>query len=205
MTDTPLRFHQKIFRACERYLGIHCYRIRLRPLDVTAPVVRPEHLDVRQATETELWSATANPELGISREFLADAIARGDKSYAAFDDGQIVAFTWRSTNAAPHQDGLRVSASRPYIYGYKGFTLVSHRGMRLNIIVNDAANADSLQQGFTHMMGFVALHNAAKLANWRKHGFRTVGYAGYLRWFGSPVPFRTPSVSRTGFRFFRGE
>ena len=161
----------------------------------------PGHIEIRQATEQELWEATKDPAVHISEDFLREALVRGDKAYAAFDAGQIVAYTWRTSAAAPHDGGLRVKVSPPFVYGYKGLTLPSHRGMRLNIAVNEAASAHYRELGYTHSAGFVALYNNSKLANEGKHGYELLGYAGYLSWFGRIIPFRTSGPRQAGFGF----
>jgi len=94
-----------------------------------------------------------------------------------------------------------VAASPPYVYGYKGFTRSTHRGMGLNVALVAFAGLEYLEVGYTHLAAFVALYNLASLANSQENGFSDLGYAGYFRWFGRVFPFRTPSVRRIGFRF----
>lgn len=202
MHPPSLRLQHRIIRACERRLGVHCYRIRSRRLDQPAPTwaASPSTIEIRRATDAELWRATENPDSGISRAFLGPALERGDIAFAAFDDETIVAYGWWSAGGAPH-DELRVSISSPYVYTYKGFTLPSHRGLRLNINVIAAANSELRSRGFTHMIGFVALYNRSKLKHDRESGFQTVGYAGYFRWGAQTWHFRSPSVRQVGFRF----
>ena len=196
---------QRCIREAERWFGVHIYRVRRRSLGLGMPeyIKLPEHIEIRQASERELWAATSNPDVHISADFLREALARGDKAYAAFDDGQIVAYTWRTGETAPHDGGLRVQVSPPFVYGYKGFSLPSHRGMRLNIAVNEAASAHYRELGYTHSAGFVALYNQSKLVNEREHGYEFLGYAGYLRWFGRIIPFRTHGAKQAGFGFFQ--
>ena len=194
---------EKFFRRLERYLGVHFYRVRVRPLDLPAPARAkvPERINIRQASADELLAATEDPELGISQAFLERARTRGDRCYAAFDDGQIVAYVWRSTAVAPHEADVGVEVSMPYVYGYKGLTRPTHRGLGLNVALVAFAGLDYLEAGYTHLAAFVALYNLASKANSQENGFAHIGFAGYLRWFGRVLPFRTGLPRRIGFRF----
>ena len=198
---------EKIIRACELYLGIHVYRVRTRPLDLPAPQRAnvPEHIEIRRVQPDELQEATTDPELGISPAFLEGATRRGDRCYAAFDNGQIVSYVWRSTDVARHETDVGVSVAPPYVYGYKGLTRPTHRGLGLNVALVAFAGLDYLRAGYTHLAAFVALYNMASLANSEENGFSHIGYAGYAKWFGRIFPFRTARPRRIGFRFVAGQ
>jgi hypothetical protein len=197
---------ERLIRACETHLGVHFYRVRVRPLDLPAPgrAAIPEHIEIRRADLEELQDAAADPELGISRPFLDGALGRGDRCYAAFDEGRIVSYVWRSTAVANHEVDVGVAVSPPYVYGYKGFTRPTHRGLALNVALVAFAGRDYLSSGYTHLAAFVALYNMASLANSRENGFAHIGYAGYVRWLGRVFPFRTGGPRRIGFRFVAG-
>lgn len=193
----------KLAWGLERFLGVHVYLVRVRPLDLPVPsrASVPQHIQIRRAVDSELETALQNPSLGISASFLSMAQARGDRCYGAFDDGQLVAYVWRSTGIANHERGVGVSVSAPYVYGYKGFTSPSHRGLGLNVALVAFAGSDYLDAGYRHLAAFVALYNRSSLANSKENGFSHVGYAGYVRWFGTVLPFRTLAPRRIGFSF----
>jgi len=130
-----LGLREKVIRGLETYLGVHFYRVKVRPLDLPAPqrATVPENIEIRRADLDELQEAVRDSELGISQWFLDSAIGRGDRCYAAFDNSQIVAYVWCSTDITHHEDDVGVGVSRPYVYGYKGLTRATHRGLRLNV------------------------------------------------------------------------
>jgi len=172
-------------------------------LDLSAPqrATVPENIEIRRANLDELQEAVRDSNLGISQSFLDSATNRGDRCYAAFDNSQIVAYVWRSTGIARHEDGVGVGVSWPYVYGYKGLTRPTHRGLGLNVALVAFAGLEYFEAGYTHLAAFVALYNLASLANSQENGFSHIGYAGYVRWFGRVVSFRTASVRKINFRF----
>ena len=203
MARRQIGWRERIWRALEVYLGVHCYRVRVRPLNLPAPqrVALPENIEIRRVAPDELRDATLDPELGISQAFLDDALEREDRCYGAFDRNRLVAYVWRSTGVARHEADVGVRVSQPYVYGYKGLTRASHRGFGLNVALVAFAGLDYLESGYTHLAAFVALYNLASLANSQENGFVHIGYAGYLRWFGRVFPFSTAAPRRIGFRF----
>jgi hypothetical protein len=42
----------------------------------------------------------------------------------------------------------------------------------------------------------------SSLATGKYKGNEAIGYAGYLKWFGRCLPYRTSRVKRTGFELF---
>ena len=203
MARRQIGLRERLWRALEVYLGVHCYLVRVRPLDLAAPqrVAAPENIEIRRVTTDELQAATLDPELGISQAFLDNALSKGDRCYGAFEQNRLVAYVWRSSDVARHEADVGVSVSRPYVYGYKGLTRSSHRGYGLNVALVAFAGLDYLESGYTQLAAFVALYNLASLANSQENGFVHIGYAGYLRWFGRVFPFSTAAPRRIGFRF----
>ncbi len=201
----PLTFSgpvQQGLRLLERRGGIHVYRIRVRPLQLPLrlDMELPCNISVRQASERELLAATHDPELRMTEQFVADALERGDRAFAAFDGEAMVAYTWRSTTTAPLVEGLGISVDAPYVYAYKTLTRRSHRGMRLYLALVAASGPPYIALGYTHLASYVAPYNRAVLGFEAENGFRKIGYAGYLEWFGRTIPFTTPAVARIGFR-----
>lgn len=158
--------------------------------------------DVRVAEAAELYEAADNqPELGLTKTFIAEAIARGDLCVGAFVDGRLVAYVWRSYTGAPHRDGLWLDFHKPYRYGYKSFTLPEFRGQHLL----DLAVADPIcsARGFEYGISFIETHNYASIRHSKRAGAIPIGYAGYLKLGKYAWPFRTRGAKRVGFAFYR--
>ena len=161
-------------------------------------------LDYRVVTPNELRIACVDKDMDLTREFVERAMARGDIAFGAFDGSKLVSYLWRSTTAAPHGD-LWVRVDEPYCYAYKSFTLPSHRGKRISPDIHLFSDQIMLDHGYQYRAGFVEFSNWASLAMSKHMRSRYVGYAGYAKWFGRNIPFRTKGVKAIGFEFFQAE
>jgi hypothetical protein len=194
---------RRVMRLLDRIAGFHLYGIFIRPLARSHPPLHGQPgISVRMARTEELYKAADDPELELTPEFIAEALERGDAAFGAFDGEDLVAYTWRTATAAPHDDQLWAKADFPCGYGYKTFTRESHRGRRLAAAISFCADAYGLERGYVDHVGFVEVSNYPSLAVERAKGCRHAGYAGYLDWFGAAIPFRSPAARKVGFQFF---
>ena len=193
----------RCFRLTARYLGIHAHVVRITKMadDPKYPSELPG-ITYRAVEIDELYEASADPEMGLSQEFVEAAIERGDPAFGAFDGPLLVSFVWRSETAAPHDHGIWVRVKSPYCYAYKSFTRRSHRGQRISPGVHLCSDKGMVKRGYTYRAGFVEISNWASLAMGKRMGSRYIGYAGYALWFGKCIPFRTRVVKAIGFEFF---
>lgn len=156
----------------------------------------------RQIESNALLNLTDDSKLDLDREFVQAALERGDLAFGAFDKSLLVAYIWRSTTSAPHTDKLWVRVERPYCYAYKSFSRTSYRGNHIVPALIQYSDRKMLNLKYTHRIGFIAVTNFASLAMGDHMGTRTIGYIGYLEWFGKHIPFRTRSVAEIGAKFF---
>jgi len=154
------------------------------------------------ATDADLRRATEIPELIISKEFVRAARERGDRCFAAFDNNEMVAYTWRTETWAPGEGDIKVSVVPPYVYGYKAVTRQSHRGLRLNAILNLIANDVYRAKGFKYLVSYTSPYNVASLrAMSSRFGYERLGYAFHGEILGSSWLIRTKKVRETGINF----
>ena len=97
--------------------------------------------------------------------------------------------------------GLNVRVGREYIYGYKTFTLPSHRGRRLQQAIIYECDRWLTAHGYRYNIDYIRTHNFASIRADRRYGNALVGYAGYVRWLGRTWAFRSTGARRAGFRF----
>src|SRR5688572_28069328 len=188
---------ERLFR-----LSVYCVNVRMlkrRPDAAPAPGVTFRKLDA-----AELLAATENPDLDLDLdpEFIRKATARGDLAWGAFENGKLVAYTWRAASRAPFTDGLWVRVPHSFQYGYKSYTEPSYRGRGLYPAVGRVADEQSLELGYPAMLHLVDISNIASLRAANQLGSKTSGYAGYLRVFGRPITFRTPRARSLGVELF---
>jgi len=162
----------------------------------------PRGIAVRIVPREELLKAAGDPHLDLDPGFVRDALARGDMAFGAFEGGRLVGYTWRTFTEAPDRDGLWARVSHPYQYSYKGFTRPSHRRRRIHVAITAFADAYFLRRGYAFEVGYLELDNFASIGLADFMGRRRIGYAGYVRWLGRSIPFRTPAVKKIGAELF---
>ena len=183
--------------------GIHFYGVNLRPLDARPPApALPPGIRVCRVPAETLLRAAEDPELDLDRGFMREALARGDLCFGALEGGRLVSYAWRSLGTAPARDGMWVRIAPPFHYAYKAFTLPAWRGRHLHIAVSLASDEHFRASGRGAEVGFNEITNYAIRAAADYLGRRRIGYAGYLKWFGRRIPFRTRAVEKIGFEFF---
>lgn len=191
-------------KASARHLGIHLYVVRCRKIP-DAPTHPQGNADLvfRLVEPEELLEFSKDPELDMHPDFVADAIARGDLAYGAFDGTKLVSYMWRSIDFAPDADNVWVRIRKPYNYSYKSFTRAAYRGRRISPSVHLFSDNEMRKHGYEYRVGFVGVTNYASLEMGKHMGSLAIGYAGYLAWFGMLFPFRSRPVRDIGFEFFR--
>jgi len=177
-------------------------RVRTRALERDAPDEETrDGIVMRHATSNDLSKACADMPEQLSEDFVEKALRRGDVCVAAFDADAMVSFSWFSFSFAPAEEGTWVQLCKPYRYVFKSYTHPDYRGLRLQRALLFLLDADHLDQGYTHTIGYVESHNYASIAAGIAAGASWVGYAGFLKCFGRIYPFSTPGAKRHSFEF----
>jgi len=144
----------RVMYRLEDFLGLSVFRVNTRPLgtqhDSTAPAL--PGITIREVNADELLEAARDPALDLEPLFVREALARGDLAWGAFEHGKLVCYTWRAFSKAPFTDGFWVRVPAPFQYGYKSFTLPSHRGRGLYPAVGRIADQRSGELGCPAML-----------------------------------------------------
>lgn len=134
-------------------------------------------------------------------DFIEAALERGDVCVGALVDGQVVAYTWRAYEKAPHTDGLWIRLKRPYRYSYKAFVKPEYRGLR--ILAPPVSDPYCLARGYKYVLNFIERSNLPSLARHRRQeGYDHVGYALILTLFNRRFIYHSGGVRRIGFAFY---
>jgi hypothetical protein len=193
----------RVMRRLEKYLGFRLFVIHSRPLDPNAPQdVIPDDCSARVLEEQELVQFSRNPDLGLSEDFVAKASARGDVCFGYLERGSLVSYVWVGSKPTPAEVGLWVQFGEGHSYGYKALTLPSHRGRHLQECLTHLSDRWLTSHGYRYNIDYIHTLNLPSIVADRRYGNRPIGYAGYVRWFGRTLAFRTPGVKARGFRFF---
>lgn len=187
-------------------LGLEVNYVMTRPLgeQMTGPF-EIDGIEYRLADRDELILASANPELGMTAEFIDRAFANEDCCCAAFDGENLVSYAWRSGVGAPHVPGVRVALGDGCRYGYKAFTLSAYRGRGIYPKLSGLSDSEFVRRGKTRIVAFTATHNFASLAVDKKIGNRAIGLAGVLSIGSLCWVFHSPGVKRRGFSFVKDQ
>jgi len=200
----PRTVYRAVMDIAGNYLGVHVFLVRGRHVTshASCPINRPG-IELRRIDRDTLMRSTSDPEFDLDQEFVEAALGRGDIAFGAFDESLLVAYTWRTITSAPHSDDVWVRAARPHSYAYKSFTCKRYRGNRILPALILYADDEMNKLGYSHRVGYIAVTNFSSLAVGKYIHSHSIGYAGYLSWFGWFIPFRTGAVARTGFEFFQ--
>ena len=192
----------------QKALGLWIYRVNIRQLGEPAPHHDrvPEGITtVRALTEADLLEGMKDDDLDLDPAFIRGALARGDRSWGAFEGDKLVGYTWRSSSIAPFRDDLWIKIGHPLHYVYKSYTRTTHRGKGIHIAITRVADRQMLETGRPSEVGFIDISNIQSLRAARSLGRHKVGWAGYLKLFGRCFTFRTPGVAATRSEFFLPE
>jgi hypothetical protein len=142
-----------------------------------------------------------DPDSDLTRDFLAEALSKGDECFGILDGGTLAAYSWYSTKPTRIDPrDLFIEVDGRYIYMYRGFTLERFRGQRLHAIGKTIALQSYLAGGKRGMISYVEFVNAESLKSTRRMGGRLFGSILILGLFGHYLVYRTRGCRRFGVR-----
>jgi hypothetical protein len=191
-------------RIASRFLGLHVFvvRTKLATVEVDDPC-EMTGLEYRRLDTESLMKWVDDPELDLDADFLSAASERGDIAFGVLADSVLIAYVWRSVKSAPHTGDLWVRVGRPYGYSYKSYTRPTYRGNHIVPALILYSDQEMLKLGYTHRAGFIAVTNYASLELGKHMGSDSIGYIGFLKWFGRYFFYRSRLVAEIGFEFFQ--
>lgn len=159
----------------------------------------------RKIESNELFTACNNSKLNLSREFVENSLRRGDECFGALRQGELVGFTWRTTQPTQVSGRVWVKFSDRSSYHYKSFVLPECRGKNLlgNIIL--LSEKSLIDVGKSACISYVESHNYASLKASKKSGNRTVGYAAYINNRSGFYSLHSAGAREFGFCFYLNE
>lgn len=145
-----------------------------------------------------------DPACELSAQFARDAFGAGDECYAISDGSSLAAYSWYSTRPTPAiSPELLLHFAPGYVYQYKGFTSLRHRGQRLHAIGKTHALRHYVAKGYRGLISYVESTNFESLRSNARMGYEIFGSIYVLRLFGRYFTFSTPGCWRFEFRLQR--
>lgn len=145
-----------------------------------------------------------DPACELSAQFTRDAFRAGDQCYAIFEGSSLAAYSWYSTRpTSAVSPELLLHFGPGYVYQYKGFTSLPHRGKRLHAIGKTHALRHYVAKGYRGLVSYVESTNYESLRSNARMGYEIFGSIYVLRLFGRYFTFSTPGCWRFDFRLER--
>jgi hypothetical protein len=170
---------------------------RVDPTFLECPTpYRPMFLD-----EPLLREFSKEPDHELAPSFVDDALAKGDECYGILVGDQLASYGWysrRPTRIDP--PALMLHFNERYIYMYKGFTDIRHRGRRLHAIGMARAMEHYLELGYKGLVAYVESNNFSSLKSVRRMGYVEFGAIGVLRIFGRYMMYASHGCRSFDFR-----
>jgi ribosomal protein S18 acetylase RimI-like enzyme len=124
-----------------------------------------------------------NPEYEMKRDFLEDALGKGDECFAILDGDRLASYGWYSTKPTKVNQDLEIDFDDRYVYMYKGFTHPSYRGQRLHAIGMTMALKHYLDRGHRGIVSWVEANNVSSLRSCYRMGYEDFGEIRILKLF----------------------
>jgi hypothetical protein len=122
-----------------------------------------------------LLALSENPEYEMEKDFLDEAVGKGDSCFAIFDGDRLASYGWYSTKPTKVNEDLELQFDGRYVYMYKGFTHPNYRGQRLHAIGMTMALDHYLDQGYRGLVSWVEANNIRSLRSCYRMGYRDFG------------------------------
>jgi hypothetical protein len=161
----------------------------LQCIVITGP--KPEYANVEPPyrhvvlDREALLSFSETDEYELQREFVTEALDKGDECHAILHGDELASYGWYSRRPTLLNDALRVHFSREYMYMFKGFTLHKHRGHRLHAIGMTLALMKYRAAGYKGLVSIVERNNVDSLKSCYRMGYVPCGNIRYVKLAGT--------------------
>jgi hypothetical protein len=161
----------------------------------------PERLTATFLTDAMIRRLAADPEIGMSPEFVEEALAKGDECYGILSGDALVSYGWYSsspTRIDPPE--LMLEFDTDHIYMYKGYTHPDFRGQRLHAIGMTLALEHYKSKGFKGIVSYIEADNFDSIKSAFRMGYRIFGSVYILSVFGKIFSHTTRGCKQYRFR-----
>ena len=145
----------------------------------------PEPYRAMFLSQPMLREFSRDPANDMPESFLSEALAKDDECFGILAGESLASYGWYSrgpTRIDP--PGLVFHPGNRYVYMYKGFTHLGHRGQRLHAIGMTMALQDYLSRGFKGLVSYVESNNFNSLHSVARMGYEIFGTIDVLKPFG---------------------
>jgi ribosomal protein S18 acetylase RimI-like enzyme len=140
----------------------------------------PEYRYIRLDRDA-LFSFSDNPKYELPREFLNDALEKGDECHAILNGGVLASYGWYSVKPTLLTKDLRLHFGPQHVYMYKGLTLPAHRGQRIYSAGMTLALAHYRAAGYEGLVSCVEMNNFNALKSCYRMGYKPCGNIRFMK------------------------
>jgi hypothetical protein len=123
----------------------------------------------------ELDGYVAQPEFGLSEQFVTRELAMGHECFAIRQGTALATYGWYSTTPTHFTDDLSVRFGRQWVYMHSGFTHPAFRGRRLHAFGMSIVLTVYRARGYKGLVSIVNANNDASLKSCARMGYRHFG------------------------------
>src|SRR2546423_7450993 len=166
-------------------------------------------------TADELDRYVAQPEFGLTDQFVSRELAMGHECFAIRQGTALATYAWYSTSPTHFTDDLSVRFGRQWVYMHSGFTHPSFRGRRLHAFGMTIVLTLYHARAYKGLVSIVDASNEASLKSCARMGYhhfgtiytvrpgRLLGLRGPSALLDRAFILRTPGCRAFGFRLDR--
>jgi hypothetical protein len=170
----------RVLNKVSRFMALTMLSVTPETVDASFLNGRPEH-EHRFLSAAELETLSRDPASEMPREFVAEALGRGDRCFAILDRGVVASYGWYSRQETAVSEELSLRFSPDWAYMYKGFTRPDYRGQRLHAIGMARAMMAHSQEGCRGLVSYVESNNYSSLKSCYRMGYVKAGTIVALR------------------------
>jgi len=130
-----------------------------------------------------LLRLSENPEYQMDRDFLDEAIDKGDACFVILDADRLASYGWYSTKPTMVNKDLELQFDERLVYMYNGFTHPNYRGQRLHAIGMTMALNHYLNHGYKGLVSWVEANNVGSLRSCYRMGYKDFGEIFVIKLF----------------------
>jgi len=148
----------------------------------------------------KLMDLSKNQEYQLERNFLDEALNKGDECFAILDGDSLASYGWYSNRPTKVSDELELHFNEQYIYMYNGFTHPNYRGQQLHAIGMTMALNHYLNRGYRGIVSWVESNNVNSLRSCHRMGYRNFGEIYIIKLLRNHFIFRSSGCRDYGFK-----
>jgi hypothetical protein len=193
-------------RWVRKLIPLRVLVVVMHAVDGVKPVVveHGDSLSARFLSPQSVRDCARDGDRWFSSAFASEALAGGDRCFGVFEGSSLLHCCWYSSRATPALSDLLVSVGSRYLYAYKAYTDIEHRGRGLHRYGAAAAAAQLAAEGdICGIVAYIEASNVSSLVSSKTLGDDFLGFVVLCTIAGTIRSVATRGCARVGFTIHR--